>query len=151
MTKFLFLWVPIVVFVFLNPDNVVIEDVSWNLDYNTALNKAQSNQKNILVYFTGSDWCAPCKKLKKDLLTTDEFKSLSSQYNLVYVDIPRNQDLISAEQYQKNKALMEQLNKRKVFPLLVVVDPKGEILDDHSGYSMTGHIQYHLEFLRKNR
>lgn len=151
MMKFLLLWVYIALFSFTNPDNIIIKNVNWNIDYNIALNQSQSNQKNVLVYFTGSDWCSPCKKLKKDLFATNEFKSLANEYNLVYVDIPRNQDLISPEQYQKNKALMEQLNKRKVFPLLVVINPTGEILDEYSGYSMTGHVQYHIDFLEKNK
>ncbi|NKI32130.1 thioredoxin family protein [Croceivirga thetidis] len=151
MTKYFFLLVSLGLLTFLNPSSVIIEDVSWNVDYSVALEESQSNQKNVLVYFTGSDWCAPCKKLKQDLFSTSEFKSLSKAYNLVYVDIPRNQDLITAEQYEKNKALMGELNKRKVFPLLVVVNPKGEIIDDYSGYSMNGHVQYHLDFLEKNK
>lgn len=151
MIKQLFLWVSLT----LNPlnenDKIIVENTSWSIDYDAALQTAQSNKKNVLVYFTGSDWCAPCKKLKKDLLGSKEFKTIASDYNLVYVNIPRNQDLISAEQYQKNKMLMGKLNKRKVFPLFVVVDSEGNLVDEHSGYSMNGHTQYHLAFLKKNK
>lgn len=125
--------------------------VSWHTDYSKALALSKKNNKNILVYFTGSDWCAPCKKLKEDLFVTSEFKSLSTDYILVYVDIPRNKDLISSEQYAQNKALLPKLNKKGVFPLFVVVDSKEKLLDDLSGYSMNGEIKYHLELLKKNR
>lgn len=151
MFKYLLLGVSCALISFSDSNKIVLEDVSWYVDYPEALTTAQSNNKNILVYFTGSDWCSPCKKLKVDLLPTEEFKSLADDYNLVYVDIPRNQDLISAGQMKKNKELMNQLNERKVFPLLVVVSPQGKKVDEYSGYSMNGYIQHHLDFLAKNK
>lgn len=126
-------------------------ELAWHTDYNQALAISKKKNKNLLVYFTGSDWCAPCKKLKEDLFVDAEFKTLSANYILVYVDLPRNKDLISAEQYAQNKALLPKLNRKGVFPFFVVVDPKEKLLDDLSGYSMNGDITYHLELLKKNR
>ncbi len=121
----------------------------WLTNHETALQLAKKENKNILVYFTGSDWCPPCKMLKKDLFGTNEFKNLAKDYVLLYVDIPRNQDLISAKQMEHNKQLLSKLNKKGVFPLLKVLDPKGKELDEVSGYSMNGEVQYHLDLLKK--
>ena len=125
--------------------------VDWQTDYEKVLKKAKKEKKNVLVYFTGSDWCPPCKMLKRDLFETDAFKQLSSKYVLLYVDIPRNKDIISPELYSQNKSLLPKYNKKGVFPLLAVLSENGVLLDDYSGYSMNGEIQYHLDFLKKNK
>ena len=111
---------------------------------------AKNDNKNVLVYFTGSDWCAPCKHLK-DLFATEEFKSIAESYVPVYIDIPRNKDLLSAKHLTDNKKMVSQFNKKGVFPLLVVLTKKGKIQDELSGYSMNGEIKYHLDFLTKNK
>lgn len=143
----------IVLLSFITLSNTYFMDnsVSWQTDYDKAIKLSKSNKKNVLVYFTGSDWCAPCKQLKKDLFETQEFEKLSEEYVLLYVDIPRNHDLISSNQMTHNKNLLKKLNKKGVFPLLVVVDDKGKIKDEYSGYSMNGEIGYHLDFLKRNQ
>lgn len=126
-------------------------DVVWQTDYKAVLKVAKKEKKNVLVYFTGSDWCAPCKMLKKDLFEKEEFKLLSKDYVLLYVDIPRNKDLLTPEQLRHNKALLPKYNKKGVFPLFVALSPNGVVLDDYSGYSMNGEVGYHLEFIKRNK
>jgi thioredoxin-related protein len=129
-----------------------IEDFSnWHTDYDTAMAHAKKSKKNILVYFTGSDWCAPCKMLKKDLFAKDEFKNVSESYALLYIDIPRNKDLLSSDQMNHNSKVLSKLNKRGVFPLFKVLTAQEKELDEYSGYSMNGEISYHLEFLNRNK
>ncbi|MBT8188736.1 MAG: thioredoxin family protein [Croceitalea sp.] len=133
--------------------NIDINDdnVQWLTDYDLAMGEALLKKKNVLVYFTGSDWCGPCKMLKKDLFATKEFKELSKEFVLLYVDIPRSKDLLTKEQMEHNKELFSKLNKKGVFPLLVALSNNGNILDQYSGYSMNGEVGYHLEFLKKNK
>ena len=141
-------------FFFLVPnvsETKTIGDVNWQTDYKSVLKQAKKDKKNVLVYFTGSDWCPPCKMLKRDLFETDTFKELSSDYVLLYVDIPRNKDILTPEQYSKNKSLLPKYNKGGVFPLMAVLSPNGVLLDDYSGYSMNGEVQYHIDFLKKNK
>ncbi|KPM33246.1 Disulfide isomerase [Croceitalea dokdonensis DOKDO 023] len=127
------------------------ETVDWETDYESVLKSAKKEKKNVLVYFTGSDWCPPCKMLKKDLFDSAEFEEISKEYVLLYVDIPRNKDLLSSRQLEHNKKLVSKYNKKGVFPLLVALSKNGVVLDDYSGYSMNGEIGYHLEFLQKNK
>lgn len=63
--------------------------------------------------------------LKTDFFNTNEFQELSDNYILLYVDVPRNKDLLSDKQLIQNKELLTKLNKRKVFPLSKVLDSKG--------------------------
>ncbi|WP_273276569.1 thioredoxin family protein [Maribacter polysiphoniae] len=125
------------------------KDTKWLTDFEKALKVAKKDHKNVLVYFTGSDWCPPCKMLKTDLFDSAEFKALSKDYVLLYVDMPRNRDLLSPEQRQHNKDLLKKYNKKGVFPLLKIVNAKGKALDEYSGYSMNGEIRYHLDLLNR--
>ncbi len=129
----------------------VISDNAWLTDYDTALKTASKEDKNILAYFTGSDWCAPCKMLKKDLFESAEFKAISDNYVLLYIDIPMNKDLISVEQLQQNKSISAKLNKRGAVPLLKILSPNGVELGSYSGYSMNGEVGYHLDLLKKHQ
>jgi thioredoxin-related protein len=122
----------------------------WKYNLESAKKLAKKQDKNILIYFTGSDWCPPCKMLKKDFFDTQEFDEASKNYILVYVDMPRNQDLLSSKQMLHNKGVIAEYNKRGVFPLLKVLNAKGKSLDEYSGYAMNGDIRYHLQLLKKH-
>jgi len=137
------------IFLSAQADFEVVKDSKWLTDYDNALIEAKKENKNVLVYFTGSDWCPPCKLLKTDLFDSAEFKVLSGNYVLLYIDMPRNRDLLSPEQMSHNKDVMGKYNKKGVFPLLKIVNANGNALDEYSGYSMNGEIQYHLELLKK--
>ena len=130
-------------------DKIAIKQSKWLTNYDTALKKASKTKKNILVFFTGSDWCAPCKMLKKDLFETDDFKKISEEYVLLYIDMPMNKSILSKKQLDHNKELYSKLNKKSSVPLLKILSPKGKILDQYSGYSMNGEIKYHLNLLKK--
>ncbi len=147
MKFLLFLLLPL----FLVGQNDTSNTVDWLKDYDTAIKVSKKENKNVLVYFTGSDWCPPCKMLKRDLFDTNEFSELSSNYVLLYIDIPRNRDLLSEEQWNHNQELFKKLNKKGVFPMLAIVNEKGKMLDEYSGYGMTGEIKYHIDFLKKNK
>ncbi len=125
--------------------------VHWLTDLDQAMAVSKKENKHVLVYFTGSDWCAPCQRLKTDLFNTPDFQAFSKDYVLVYLDYPRNRDLITPEQREHNKNVLPKLNKKKVFPYFRVLNSKGRPLDEYTGYSMTGDISYILRFLEENR
>ncbi|MCS7009233.1 MAG: thioredoxin family protein, partial [Chthoniobacterales bacterium] len=62
--------------------------------FDQILNRAKISNKPILLKFTGSDWCPPCKKLHKEVFATPEFQKFAEK-NLIFVviDFPRNQTL----------------------------------------------------------
>jgi thioredoxin-related protein len=128
--------------------SVVLES-AWLTNYDAALVKAQNENKNVLVFFTGSDWCAPCKMLKKDLFETTAFQDISNDYVMLYIDIPMNRDLISAEQLRHNKEVSSRLNRKGSVPLMTILNEKGKELETYSGYSMNGEVKFHIELLKK--
>ena len=139
------------VFMFAQGEKSVGMENSWLTNYDQALKKAAKSDKNVLVYFTGSDWCPPCKMLKTDLFESAEFIALADNYVLLYIDIPMNKDLLTSEQLQHNKEISAKLNKKGAVPLLKILDKKGKELDKYSGYSMNGETRYHLDLVRKHQ
>ncbi|MDD7914586.1 thioredoxin family protein [Polaribacter ponticola] len=84
--------------------------LNWMPNYKKALKKSKKERKPILIYFTGSDWCGPCKILDKDLFHTEKFKNLADkELVLLEVDIPRRVDIISPEKMKENKIIQKNL------------------------------------------
>ncbi len=121
--------------------------LDWKTNFDEAKVLAKSQNKPILMYFTGSDWCTPCKQLKQDYFASEEFKKKASKVILVLVDLPFRQDIISEEQREKNKVLEKKYNTESSFPLLVGFSPSGKKLDELSGYGSLRDTTYHFRFL----
>jgi thiol:disulfide interchange protein len=51
-------------------------ELSWNTDLSAALNQARSENKMVLLDFTGSDWCGWCIKFDQDVLSTGQIHRL---------------------------------------------------------------------------
>lgn len=47
----------------------------WNKDFETAKKTAASERKDILLKFTGSDWCSPSKELNRTVFSKEVFKN----------------------------------------------------------------------------
>ena len=141
----------IIIFLFFCVGNVYAQDVklNWLTDFDEAKLSSVKLDKPILVYFTGSDWCSPCKKLKTDFFNTEKFTSESQKFVLLLVDLPRRSDIITPDQKRKNMILMQDYNRRGSFPTLVGLDADGKVLGDINGYSSSFGTDDHFAFLKK--
>jgi thioredoxin-related protein len=96
-------------------------------NYLTALGRAKSENKLLLLDFTGSDWCIGCMKLEKKVFSTTTFKDYAEK-NLVMmkVDFPQNKKQSKAVEEQN-----EELARRygvEGFPTIVIVNTEGKAL-----------------------
>lgn len=108
-------------------------NIEWQENFNTATKKAKSEKKPILIYFTGSDWCGPCKKLDKELFSTEKFKKFSDTNLVLYkANFPYNMDLVSAKKRITNTKLSERYNQSS-FPTIIVINEQGEVLGRKNG------------------
>ena len=106
---------------------------AWMTDLAKAQAKAKQDKKMVLVDFTGSDWCPPCKALHKNVFSTKEFGEYAKKnLVLVEVDFPRRKEQ-SSELKKANRALAEKYNIES-FPTVIVFDSTGKELDRKSGY-----------------
>jgi thioredoxin-related protein len=106
-----------------NPD-------SWQTNFEEAKQIAVDQNKEILMVFAGSDWCAPCIKLKKTILITDEFAEFEKDHLVVlYLDFPkRKKNRLSKELTAQNETLAEQYNRSGMFPYVILVDATGKVI-----------------------
>lgn len=97
---------------------------NWVLDFDSALKTAQDSNKTIILVFSGSDWCAPCMKLEREIWETDTFQIYANDhYVMVRADFPRKKaNKLSKEQEGKNAQLAERYNPYGYFPAVVIID-----------------------------
>ena len=118
-------------------------ELAWIPTYKEALRKSKKENKPVLIYFTGSDWCGPCKVLDKELFHTEKFKSLADKdLVLLEVDLPRRRDLIAADKMKENLYLQNKYRIR-AFPTLMMINYKGKKIAKKEGYVMT---EYYYPF-----
>jgi thioredoxin-related protein len=106
----------------------------WTDDYAKAVEKAKAEKKNILLDFTGSDWCGFCIALDNEVFDTSKFKSWARQNAvLVKVDFPHGKKLSDKVKAQ-NAELKEKFMKSGGFPTVVIIDPDGKEIARKRGY-----------------
>ena len=110
----------------------------WQTDFSTAKEIAAKQNRPIILVFQGSDWCAPCIKLNREIWITETFKKYASQhYVMLQADFPRKKiNMLSESQTAKNAELAEKYNRNGFFPFVVVLDSKGNVLGQ-AGYKKT--------------
>ena len=53
--------------------NSQTQELKWHTDLKEAINISMSENKPLLLFFTGSDWCGWCVRLKNEVFNYDEF------------------------------------------------------------------------------
>ena len=122
-------------------------DLVWHTDLAKAQTSAKAEKKLVLVDFTGSNWCPPCKMMERDIFRSPEFATYA-QKNLVLVraDFPKPNNLPKAER-EANDKLAERFNIEG-FPTLILLDAAGKELGRTVGYDGGG-IKSFLSQLEK--
>lgn len=100
------------------------------LTFEQSLSKAQTEHKNIMLFFSGSDWCAPCVKFKKQFVETEQFKNFSNENLIVYnADFPRQKkNQLPKGIATENGKLADKYNSKGYFPMILLLNEKGDII-----------------------
>lgn len=111
--------------------------VEWLSDFNTAKDIASRDNKFILLNFSGSDWCGPCIKMKKEVFENPSFLSIAGEkLVLVRADFPRSKkNQLSTEQMKQNEVLAEKYNPSGKFPYTILLDANGKVIKGWDGYA----------------
>ena len=109
---------------------------NWETSLSKAKDLASQQNKPIVLVFQGSDWCAPCIKMDREIWSTEIFKTYASKYYIMLkADFPRRKkNKLSESQTKANAELAEKYNKQGFFPFVVMLDKEGKILGQR-GYS----------------
>ena len=81
----------------------------WVSDFEKAKATAAKEGKDLLIDFTGSDWCGWCIKLRKEVFDLDAFKSAGpKKFVLVELDFPQDKSKLTKETQEQNAKLQTQ-------------------------------------------
>jgi thioredoxin-related protein len=107
----------------------------WLTNFDDARKAAVEKHRLILLTFTGSDWCLPCMRLKKEIFDTQNFELFAdTSLILVNADFPRNsKDQLSADQVARNEKLAAQYDAEGDFPVTVLLTAEGKVLSTWEG------------------
>ena len=106
----------------------------WLVSFEKAKAESAKQGKPILMEFTGSDWCPPCKALAKNVFSKDVFKTeMPKHYILLKLDNPRDKSKQTPEEIAQYKTLSKQYKITGV-PSILLTDAKGTPFYRTSGY-----------------
>ena len=114
----------------------------WLTNIEKAKEVAKKEGKAVLVEFTGSDWCPPCKALKKNVFNSDEFKAYAKKHLvLVELDFPRDKSKVTKEQAAYNREQAKAFAVRG-YPTVILMDADGKELTKKVGFGRTSAEKY---------
>lgn len=123
-------------------ETVVFTSEGWIADYDVAVKQAREQGKNLLVDFTGSDWCGWCIKLHEEVFSFESWSSAATKdYILVSLDFPNSQE---AKDRVPNPERNEELKNMwgvTGFPTILLMTPDGDIFG-RTGYAAGGPEAY---------
>ncbi len=121
----------------------VMSAQEWHTDLSESLEIAKKENKKIILVFQGSDWCAPCMKLDREIWSSKEFISYANEnFVLLKADFPRRRkNQLSKEQQEKNNKLYEKYDTQGYFPFVVVLDKNEKVLGT-TGYKKVSPKEY---------
>jgi len=98
----------------------------WSSDYAAARKQAAGEKKDLLIDFTGSDWCAWCIKLKQEVFEHPTFEAgAKDRYVFVELDYPKDKARLSEAVLKQNEALLEKY-PIKGYPSILLCDASGK-------------------------
>lgn len=127
------------------------EEAAWTENAAEAMATAARDGKDLLIDFTGSDWCGWCIRLDKEVFSQEAFTAAAPRsFVLLKLDFPRQREL-SAE-IKKQNAEWQAKFRISGYPTIVLADAAGKPYA-RTGYQEGGAEKYleHLAELRKVR
>ncbi|HXB32794.1 MAG TPA: thioredoxin family protein [Puia sp.] len=91
-------------------------------DPNIAFAAATRTGKDILLIFSGSDWCIPCIRFEKKILSDSSFQKFAGERLVILVaDFPQRKRVPDSLRIQY-EALAEQFDPSGQFPQIILLD-----------------------------
>ena len=95
----------------------------WMTDVDAAIKKAADEKKDVLLLYTGSDWCPPCKKLESEVFSQQDFvDEASSNFVFVMFDFPKDK-LLPPETVKQNDLWAAKYGVEG-YPTVILIDDK---------------------------
>ena len=119
------------------PVAVRAAEEGWTDDMTAAMTAAREADRDILIDFTGSDWCPPCIALHENVFSQDVFKEAARErFELVVMDFPQNSELPEATAAQNDQWAAR--IGLEAFPTVLLLDSRARAYGKMAGYSGEG-------------
>ena len=124
--------------------SINVTSQNWLTNFDEAKKQASELNQNIILVFQGSDWCAPCIKLDKEVWSTSKFHELAkNHFVMLKADFPRKKaNKLSEDLTTQNAKLADTYNNQGFFPLVVLLNSKGNVLGK-MGYKKSSPENYY--------
>ncbi len=114
---------------------------AWIQDFAKAKAQAKAEKKDLLIDFTGSDWCSWCIKLDEEVFAHDAFKAAAPKsFVLVKLDFPQDESRVTPEIKAQNEKLGQQY-AIKGYPTILLTNADG-VVYAQTGYQKGGPDKY---------
>lgn len=108
----------------------------WVQDLEAAKQAAQAEDKDLLLFFNGSDWCPPCMAIARNVFFHDDFKQQATgKFVPVFLDFPRTPQAQRKVQDMKRNVALQQRYGITSYPTVVLADQFGQPYSYLGGYS----------------
>ncbi|MCA8941677.1 MAG: thioredoxin family protein [Planctomycetes bacterium] len=127
------------------------DHATWEADYDVALAKAKKAGKDLLVDFTGSDWCGWCIRLHEEVFDHEEFwKPASEKFVFVALDFPNGEEAKAKVPNPERNEELKNLHGIQGFPTILLINTDGDVFG-RTGYREGGPVPYveHLNEISK--
>lgn len=107
----------------------------WQPDLETAKKVAAEKHRIILLNFSGSDWCGPCMRMRKEIFDSKVFSDMAdNSLVMLNADFPRNKkNQLPKDKQKANDQLADKYNPEGKFPFTVLIDANGKVIRSWDG------------------
>lgn len=114
----------------------------WVADFDEAVKLAKAENKDLLVDFTGSDWCGWCIRLDEEVFQHESFYAEAEKnFVLVALDFPRAADIKAQVPNPERNDELKNTYGISGFPTILLMTADGEVFG-RTGYQPGGPESY---------
>lgn len=119
----------------------------WHYNLDEARQLAKDQHKHILLNFSGSDWCAPCILLRRQILDNPDFLQMAdTSLILVNADFPRSKkNQLTPQQQELNNSMADKYNSQGKFPYTLLLNADGKVVKTWEGLPNAKPADFALE------
>ncbi|MHC4504009.1 MAG: thioredoxin family protein [Planctomycetota bacterium] len=145
--------VALIAFILAAPTAALADDgdgAKWYDDYDEAAAAAKEEGKDLLVDFTGSDWCGWCIRPHDEVFKHETFwKPATESFVLVALDFPRGKEAKAKVPNADRNAELQAKHGIRGFPTILLMTADGDVYG-RTGYKAGGPEKYleHVTELR---
>lgn len=108
----------------------------WQADFKSAKKISKDRHLLVLLNFSGSDWCGPCIRMKREIFADSLFLKMSDTSVVMYnADFPRmKKNILDKKITKENEELADKYNPEGKFPYTLLINEDGKVIKSWDGF-----------------